>query len=153
MRCWDDEGTGKRRRWGEAEHLLTYGDVLVLNEENASGDGPVVARFASPLRCAMLMQGSAGSAIDARSDARQVLVYDTVEIDRGAPDAVFPAALFCTLHRGYHAWTLAHFINCIAARFVNRSALSGTPGREQVAHCRRAALRPERNDAHDLRAG
>jgi len=153
MRQWDHAGSVSPRPWREAEHVLSNADAVVLSEEDIQRDWSLVARYARQSRCLALTQGAAGCTIYARGDVRRFPAPNVNDVDPTGAGDVFAASLFYALQRGHDAWSAARFANCIAARSVTRPGLSGTPHCEEVAYCRRVALRGDESDGHHLRIG
>lgn len=153
MRQWDATGRVRRSLWEGAERVLTRSDAVVLSEEDVGGDTTVVSQYARLTRCLVLTQGAAGCTVYAAGEVLQVPASQVREIDSTGAGDIFAACFFCALERGYHPRAAARFANCIAARSVTRLGLLGTPRDQEVAHCRRATLGDEQDDADDLCTG
>jgi sugar/nucleoside kinase (ribokinase family) len=153
MRRWNDAGVVDHRPWEEAGQVLAHADAVVLSEEDVRGDRKVVTAYAHRTPCVALTEGAAGCTVYAGGEVRRFPAPDVDEVDSTGAGDVFAACFFYALQRGRDAWAAARFANCIAARSVTRPGLFGTPRREEVAHCRRATLRGEKNDVDHLRAG
>ncbi len=153
MRQWDDAGHISHRPWREARQVLPHVDAVVLSEEDVQRDWSLVAQYACQTLCLALTQGAAGCTIYAQGDVRRFPAPNVNDVDPTGAGDVFAASLFYALQRGHDAWSAARFANCIAARSVTRTGLSGTPHREEVAYCKRVALRGDESDAHHLRTG
>ncbi len=153
MRQRDEGGRVRRCRWRDAQEVLPHADAVVMSEEDIGGNRNLAAEYAAQTAVVALTEGADGCTVYAGGEARRFAPPGVVEVDPTGAGDVFAACFFRALQQGHDPWAAARFANCLAARSVTRSGLSGVPTREEVARCKRAVLGDETDDARGLRAG
>ncbi|MBN1956332.1 MAG: ribokinase [Anaerolineae bacterium] len=135
LRQWDAQGHVGPAPWEDAGPLLRRADAVVLSDEDAAGDGALVAAWASQARVLALTRGAAGCTLFVAGEARQFDAFPATEVDSTGAGDVFAAVFFVRLWRGDGPGAAARWANCLAAASVSRRGLAGVPTAAEVARC------------------
>jgi sugar/nucleoside kinase (ribokinase family) len=163
MRQWDDAGQVRHCGWRGMEDVLPHVDAVVLSLEDLGGSWDLAGEYASQTQLLVVTQGAEGCTTYVDGEIRHFSAPAVDEEDSTGAGDIFAACLFRALQRNPASspGIAARFANCVAARSVTRSGLSGTPGVEEVARCEQMTIRghsaeplgDEVGDAHHLCTG
>jgi 1D-myo-inositol 3-kinase len=137
LRQWDDPSTSsgwrvRFRCWEEAPAILPHVDVLVLSEEDLSGDCEAMEGFQHQTRIAVMTQGPKGCVVFTNGLERHVPGFPTREVDPTGAGDVFAGAFLIRLQETGDPFQAARFANATASFCVEALGITGIPTRAQV---------------------
>lgn len=142
LRQWDAAGRVSPREWRCAQTILRRADAIVTSIDDVSGDWTQIELWAAVARVVVATQGRDGCTVYVRGAATHMPAPNVTEVDPTGAGDIFAAAFFIRLHQAGDPIDAARFANCIAARSVSRTGLSGAPTPTDVKDCRGSATYP-----------
>lgn len=133
LRAWDqDEHLVTYRPWVEAPDVLAHADVLVLSEEDVSGDPMAIETWAQMVPIMVVTQGAQGADVYVRGERRHVPTFPARELDPTGAGDVFAAAFLLRLRESGDPHEAARFAHCVASFSVEGPGTTNLPSRDQV---------------------
>lgn len=132
LRQWDGTKRIHMRPWHEAPAILPHVDVLVLSEEDLSGNKSLMDEYVKMTRIAVMTQGPNGCVVFANGTARHVAGFPTREVDPTGAGDVFAGAFLIRLQETGDPFEAARFANATASFCVEAPGITGIPTRAQV---------------------
>ena len=136
MRGWNEKGMVCPSTWTPPEALLQRADVVILSEEDVSGDLEQVQAYATRTRLLVLTAGWKGSTVYYKGRVRSFPAPKVKEIDPTGAGDIYSAVYLIALHKTCDPWLSAQFANCVAARSVERSGLDSIATKQEIEYCR-----------------
>jgi hypothetical protein len=135
MRRWDDEGRVSPTAWAAPEKVLPFARVLILSEEDVSGDMALIQEYVELTEIVVVTAGWKGSTVYHGSQRRYFPAREVIAVDPTGAGDVFAAAYLIRLEETGDPWEAAHFANCVASFSVEKPGVTGIPSRQQVEAC------------------
>jgi len=135
MRRWDDEGRVSPIAWAAPEKVLPFARVLILSEEDVSGDMALIQEYVELTEIVVVTAGWKGSTVYHGSQRRYFPAREVIAVDPTGAGDVFAAAYLIRLEETGDPWEAAHFANCVASFSVEKPGVTGIPNRQQVEAC------------------
>ena len=135
MRRWDDEGRVSPIAWTAPEKVLPFARVLILSEEDVSGDMALIQEYVELTEIVVVTAGWKGSTVYHGSQRRYFPAREVIAVDPTGAGDVFAAAYLIRLEETGDPWEAAHFANCVASFSIEKPGVTGIPNRQQVEAC------------------
>lgn len=120
------------QEWCPEKDLLKKLDLLVLSEDDVSGDKSIVSTYAKECDLVVLTQGDQGLILYVAGKPHVIPAHAAKEVDANGAGDVFASAMLIRLYETRDPFEAAHFAAIAAAISVQGSNHTNIPTREEV---------------------
>ena len=135
MRQWDETGTVTRRKWKDADSILSEVGAAVISIEDIFGDEILIEELAEFCRVLAVTEGVNGVRLYWNGDVRRFVppIVDVVDTT-GAGD-IFAASFFIRLYTTRDPWESARFATKLASFSISRAGMKAIPTAQEIQQC------------------
>lgn len=132
FREWDASGRVRRKRWADAEQIVSHADVVAYSELDTDEPYAFAEMLARHASIVIVTQSSRGAELFIKDERIHMPAYAIEEVDPTGAGDVFAAAFLVRYHEGNDAVEAARFACCTASFVCEGEGTGGIPTLQQV---------------------
>ena len=132
LRKWDESGQVKKRRWVDAESLVSRVDVVIFSELDMDGPYDFARDIANIAPIVIVTQSDRGAELFTGNERIHVPAFKIHEIDPTGAGDVFAAAFLAKYGDCGNPVEAAEFACCAASFICEKEGTEGIPSLDQV---------------------
>ena len=132
LRQWDASGKVEAKRWGTAEDILPYIDVLILSDEDVRSFPDELEKYIELAPIVVLTRGVNGATLFQNDTQLKSTAYSVTEIDPTGAGDVFATSFLIDYYQNRSVEKALNFAHCVASFAVEGVGTTRIPTLEQV---------------------
>lgn len=132
LRYWDPSGRVGQGPWRGDDSLLSNVDVVILSDDDMSGDSSFLHRCLEQVPIVVVTRGDQGAILYHHRRPNRFPAYLVKEVDSTGAGDVFAAGFLVEYRRTGDPYRGTAFACCAASFAVERLGLEGVPDRKSV---------------------
>ena len=132
LRQWNASGKVEAKRWGTAEDILPYIDVLILSDEDVRSYPDELEKYIQLAPMVVLTRGANGATFFQDGAKLKSTAYSVTEIDPTGAGDVFATSFLIDYYQNRSVEKALNFAHCVASFAVEGVGTTCIPKLEQV---------------------